>query len=148
MTPSKGRVTLLILPARQKVNSISVSPEPRSRTRWKSSGSVLVRRLHALLVMLGHAAQQALVIDHHALAAPPPGQNRALLEGLLRVGHHQALVEDQLLTQPVADRARADGSIEGEVFGRQRLVALARRGAEVAVGVERFDPRGGLRAEG
>ena len=40
-TPSNGRLTLLTLPARQKLNSISVSPEPWSRTRLKSSGKSL-----------------------------------------------------------------------------------------------------------
>src|SRR6266853_147735 len=40
-TPSKGWLLALILPARQKVNWICVSPEPQSRMRLKSSGRVL-----------------------------------------------------------------------------------------------------------
>ena len=79
---------------------------------------VLMGRLHALLVMLRYAAQEALVIDHHALAAPPPRQNRPLLKRFLRVRHHEPLVEDQLLAQPMADRTRAGRRIEGEVLGR------------------------------
>ena len=71
-----------------------------------------VGHLHALLVMLCHTAEEAFVIAHHALAASPPGQNCALFERLVRVGHHQALVEDQLLTQPMAHRARARRGIE------------------------------------
>ena len=67
----------------------------------------LIRRFHALLIMTRDAAQQALVIDDHPLAAPPPRQNRPLLKGLLRIRHHQALVEDQLLAQPMANRACA-----------------------------------------
>ncbi len=144
MTPSKGRVTLLILPARQKLNSISVSPEPQSSARWKVLRQRLVRRFHVLLVMFRHTPQEALVINDHALAAPPPRQNGALFERLLRVGHHQVLVEDELLAQPVADRARASRGIEGEMLGRERLVALARRRAEVAIGMKRLDPIGGL----
>src|ERR1035437_3647797 len=100
----------------------------------------LIGSFHALLVMLRHAAQKALVIDHHALATAPPRQNRALFKRLLRVGHHQTLVEDQLLAQSMANRTRAGGCIEREVLGRERFVALAGRRTEIPVGMECLNP--------
>src|SRR5260370_16141986 len=80
----------------------------------------------------------------HPLAAAPPGQDCVLLQRFLRVGHDQALVEYHFLAQTVTDRASPCGRVEGEMFRGERFVAFTRGGAEVAVGMQRFDPIGNL----
>ena len=53
---------------------------------------------------------------------------------------YYARTEDKFLPQPMANRARAGGSVEGKMFRRQRLVALAGRRAEIPVGMKRLGP--------
>ena len=94
--------------------------------------------------MRSHAAQQALVINDHPLAAAPPGQHRAAVEALRVVGDDQRFVEDHLLPQAVADGAGAGGRVEGKMLRRQRLEALARARTETAIRVQRLCPLAGV----
>ena len=108
---------------------------------------ILEGLFEADFVVRRYSAQQALVVNNHPLAAAPPRQDSAAVERPLGVRHHERLVEDHLLTQPMTDRTRTARRVEGKMFRCQRLEALARAGTVVAVRVQNLSPirgRGGF----
>ena len=108
-------------------------------------GQVFPRGVETLAELGGHAAQEALVIDHHALAAAAPGQDGAFVEGFFGVGDDEALVEDHFLAESVANGTGAGRGVEGEMFGSGRLEAQSAGGTVVAVGMKGLGPGTGWR---
>ena len=98
--------------------------------------------------MPGHRPQHGFVIGYHSLAPAPPRQDRAAVQRLFRVRHHEALVKNHLLAQPMTHGTSARGCVERKMFRRQGLVAFACGRTEHAVGVKGFCPRGGVGGRG
>ena len=133
-----GDVARLARPEeRERDGGFAGSEQERGPERLRE---LAVGSLETLLVMGRHAAQERFVVGNHPFPTPAPRQDRALLQRFGRVRHHERRVKHQLLSQSMADGAGAGGGVEGEMFRRERLVALSRRRAQVAVREHQFGP--------
>src|SRR5438067_2359682 len=95
---------------------------------------ILVGDFHIDRVVGSETAQQRLIVGDHSFAtAPPPRLDCSLFERLLRIGRYQGFIKHHFLAEPMAHRACARWSIEGEMLRCERLVTLAGRRAEVAI---------------
>ncbi len=74
-------------------------------------GQILPRGLLVEAVMPGQRVDGLGQIGRFRLG---PGQNRALVHRQSGIGHDKPFVEEQLDSQPVADRAGAEGRVEAE----------------------------------
>jgi len=74
-------------------------------------GQVFPRRVAVKLVVLCNGLDGLAEIGRLALA---PGGERAVIDVERDIGHHEALVEEQLYPQPVAGRAGPEGRVERE----------------------------------
>jgi hypothetical protein len=103
-------------------------------------GQLLEGRVHAHVVVGADAAQQLLVPHHQTPAAAPPGFHGAVVEAAVGFGHEQFLVEDLHHAEAVAGRARAVGTVKGEVAGGEGVEAQPARQAGVLFGIQLFVP--------